>query len=96
MQSERPSPMRVDGWTLEILMEIKDTLIQPNNPTVEEVCNLINLVMVNESGEVIKKSEKKKPTDLDLGRMQKKYLSRETIVSILDAAWTFNGAKELN
>ena len=39
---------------------------------------------------------KKKSTDLDLGPSQRRFISKESIVNIINAAWTFNGAKALN
>ena len=52
--------------------------------------------MVDEIGEEIQRPVLKKPTDLDLGALKRRFISKESIVSILDAAWTFNGAQALN
>ena len=49
--------------------------------------------MVDDQGELINGPKPKKPTDLDLRKLKERYISRETIISILDAARTFNGAQ---
>ena len=42
------------------------------------------MVIVDENGEEIHKFAAKKPTDLDLTPLKKKYISKESIVSIYD------------
>ena len=52
--------------------------------------------MVDENGDEIQKKAARKPTDLDLQQMKKKYISKESIIEILNASWKLNGATELN
>ena len=52
--------------------------------------------MVDENGDEMLPSVAKKPTDLDLRALKKKYISKESIINILNSAWTLNGAKDLN
>ena len=42
------------------------------------------MIIVDENGDEIHKFTAKKPTDLDLGPLKKKYISKESIVSIID------------
>ena len=52
--------------------------------------------MVDENGNEFQKKAARKPTDLDLQQMKKKYISKESIIEILNASWKLNGATELN
>ena len=63
---------------------------------LQEICEKINLVMVDENGDEIQNKVARKPTDLDLQQMKKKYISKESIIEILNASWKLNGATELN
>ena len=95
-QSQTLSPLRLDKWRPIILKEIEQTKNPISKTELEKICSKINLVMVDENGDDMPASTAKKPTDLDLRALKKKYISKESIVNILNSAWTFNGAKELN
>ena len=66
-----------------ILKEIDATRNQLGNPQVSEVCEKITIVYVNDQKEEIKSNQpKKKVTDIDLSSVLKKYLSRDTVLTI--------------
>ena len=92
MQSERPSAFKIDRGRSALDEQIEQTYNQPNNLSVEAVCKDIKITWLNDMGEPLSaKAPKAKPTDLDLTKLQKKYLHRQSIIDIHDAARTFNG-----
>ena len=95
MQSERPAAFRIDRGRSALDEQIEQTYNQPNNPSVETVCKDIKITWLNDMGEPLGVSQKSKPTDLDLTKLQKRYLHRQSIIDIHDAARTFNGVQQL-